>query len=185
MTTEAPRWRVCLSDIDFGADEERAVLAVLRSKWLTMGERTVAFERGFAAHVGARHGIAVQSCTAALHLALLAVGVGPGDEVIVPALTFVATANAVLYCGGVPVFADIEGERSLLMSPEDVERKITNRTRAIVPMHYAGYACDMDRLNAAAEARGLRVVDDAAHAPGSRWRGRPVGSLSAASCFSF
>jgi dTDP-4-amino-4,6-dideoxygalactose transaminase len=185
MSTEAVRWSVSLSDIDFGLDEENAVLAVLRSKWLTAGERTATFEQRFAAHVGAKHGIALHSCTAALHLGLLAVGVGQGDEVIVPALTFVATANAVLYCGAVPVFADIEGERSLLMSPEDVERKITPRTRAVVPMHYAGYACDMDRLGALARARGLRVVEDAAHAPGSRWRGRPVGSLSEASCFSF
>ena len=115
----------------------------------------------------------MNSGTAALHLGLQAVGVGQGDEVIVPALTFVATANAVLYCGAVPVFADVESESSLLMSPEDVERKITARTRAVVPVHYAGYACDMDRLGALARARGLRIVEDAAHAPGSRWRGGP------------
>ena len=185
MSIETTTWCVSLSDIDLGRDEENAVLAVLRSKWLAMGERTEEFERRFAAHVGAKHGIALHSCTAALHLALLAVGVGPGDEVIVPALTFVATANAVLYCGAVPVFADVESERSLLMSPEDVERKITPRTRAVLPMHYAGYPCDMDRLGALARAGALRVVEDAAHAPGSRWRGRPVGSLSEASCFSF
>ena len=185
MSIETASWRVSLSDVDFGPDEERAVVAVLRSKWLTMGDRTAAFERRFADHVGAKHGIAVQNCTSALHLALLAVGVGPGHEVIVPTLTFVATANAVLYCGAVPVFADIESEHSLLISPDDVARKITPRTRVIVPMHYAGYPCDMDGLGGLARARDVYVVEDAAHAPGSRWGGRPVGSLSAVSCFSF
>ena len=185
MVSDVVQWRVSLSDIDFGPDEEDAVLAVLRSKWLTMGERTAAFERRFAAYVGATHAIALHSCTSALHLALQAVGVEPGDEVIVPALTFVATANAALYCGATPVFADIESERSPLISADDVARKITSRTRAVVPVHYAGYPCDMDRLRALAEATGVHIVEDAAHAPGARWRGRPVGSLSEASCFSF
>jgi len=113
------------------------------------------------------------------------VGVGPGDEVIVPSLTFVATVNAVLYCGGTPVFADIEGPESLLLDSEDVKRKIGPKTRAIVPMHYGGYACDMDRFGALCSEHGARLVDDAAHAPGSSYRGRPVGSLAEASCFSF
>lgn len=185
MKAAASTWRVALSQVDYGPEEEQAVLEVLRSKWLTQGPKTAEFEARFAERVGARHAVAVSNCTAALHLALLAAGVGPGDEVIVPALTFVATANAVLYCGARPVFADVVGPDCLLMDPEDVERKVTAATRAIVPMHYAGYACDMDALREIALRRSLHIVEDAAHAPGSVWRGRPIGSIGDASCFSF
>lgn len=185
MTAAASPWRVSLSDIDFGAEEEAAVVAVVRSKWLAVGERTAEFEQRFAEHVGAKHAVAVHNCTAALHLTLWAMGLKPGDEVIVPTLTFVATANAVLYCGATPVFADVESETSLIMSPADVARKITARTRVILPMHYAGYPCDMDAITALARPAGIHVVDDAAHAPGSRYHGRPVGSLADASAFSF
>jgi len=185
MSVGTSPWRVSLSDIDFGPEEEEAVLAVVRSKWLAIGERTAEFERRFAEHVDAKHGIAVHNCTEGLHLALATVGIGPGDEVIVPTLTFVATANAVLYCGGTPVFADVAGESSLLMDPRDVARKVTAKTRAIVPMHYGGYACDMDAIHELAGARGIHVVEDAAHAPGSIYHGKKVGSLSELSCFSF
>lgn len=185
MKSAPSTWRVTLSEIDYGPEEERAVLEVLRSKWLTQGPKTAEFEARFAERVGARHAVAVSNCTAALHLALLAAGVGPGDEVIVPALTFVATAHAVLYCGARPVFADVIGPGCLLMDPEDVERKVTAATKAIVPMHYAGYACDMDALREIALRRRLRIVEDAAHAPGSTWRGRPIGSIGDVSCFSF
>ena len=178
-------WKISLADIDLGADEEAAVIEVLRSKWLTMGARTAEFERQFATAVGARHAIALNNCTAALHLALLAAGVRPGDEVIVPSLTFVATANAVLYCGGVPVFGDVTGAARLSLDPADVARKITPRTKAIVPVHYAGYSCDMEALLALGARHGVAIVEDAAHAPGSRWRGRPIGSIGAATCFSF
>ena len=178
-------WKVALSDIDFGPEEEAAVTAVIRSKWLTMGERTAEFERQFAAACGARHAIAVNNCTAALHLSLLAAGVGPGDEVIVPSLTFVATANAVLYCGAVPVFGDICGPDRLHLDPADVERKITARTRAIVPVHYGGYSCDMSAFQTLASHHGLALIEDAAHAPGARFQGRPVGSIGDLTCFSF
>jgi dTDP-4-amino-4,6-dideoxygalactose transaminase len=185
MTASDTIWKINLADIDLGAEEEAAVVEVLRSKWLTMGARTAEFERRFAEACSARHAVALNNCTAALHLALLAAGVKPGDEVIVPALTFVATANAVLYCDAVPVFGDVTGPARLHMDPDDVARKITPRTRAIVPVHYAGYACDMDALMTLAGRHGLVVVEDAAHAPGTRWQGRPVGSLGAATCFSF
>jgi dTDP-4-amino-4,6-dideoxygalactose transaminase len=158
---------------------------VIRSKWLTMGARTAEFEQRFAAAVGARHAIALNNCTAALHLALAAAGVGPGDEVIVPSLTFVATANAVLYCGAEPVFGDVTGSARLHLDPQDVARKITPRTKAIVPVHYGGYACDMDAFLALAAAHDLKIVEDAAHAPGTRWNGRPVGSIGDLTCFSF
>jgi dTDP-4-amino-4,6-dideoxygalactose transaminase len=184
MDMDTP-WKIALSDIDFGPEEEAAVAAVVRSKWLTMGEKTAEFERLFAAAVGARHAVAVNNCTAALHLALMASGVGPGDEVIVPSLTFVATANAALYCGAVPVFGDICGPDTLLLDPADVERKITPRTRAVVPVHYGGYCCDMDAFGRIATKYGVTIVEDAAHAPGSRWHGRMVGALSHLTCFSF
>jgi dTDP-4-amino-4,6-dideoxygalactose transaminase len=185
MSASESIWSISLSEIDFGPDEEAAVVDVVRSKWLTMGARTAEFERQFGAAVGAPHAVAVNKCTAALHLALEAVGVTPGDEVIVPSLTFVATANAVLYCGASPVFADVAGASRLSIDPADVARKITPRTRAIVPVHYAGYACDMEALLALARAHGLAVVEDAAHAPGARWRGRPIGSVGDVTCFSF
>jgi dTDP-4-amino-4,6-dideoxygalactose transaminase len=178
-------WKITLADVDFGPEEEQAVVAVLRSKWLTMGARTAEFERQFGAAVGAKHAIALNNCTAALHLALLAAGVGPGDEVVVPSLTFVATANAVLYCGAVPVFADVVGPDRLHLNPADVANKITPKTRAIVPVHYAGYACDMDSFQALARKHDLKIVEDAAHAPGTKWNGRPVGSIGDLTCFSF
>ena len=185
MTVEASAWRISLSDIDLGPEEEAAVVDVLRSRWLTSGPRIAEFETRFAARAGSAHAVALGNCTQALHLALLAVGVGTGDEVVVPSLTFVATVNAVLYCGATPVFADIEGPDSLLLDPADVARKIGPKTRALLPMHYGGYACDMDAFSALARERGVRLVDDAAHAPGSSYRGRPAGSLAEASCFSF
>ena len=178
-------WKISLADIDFGVDEEVAVVDVLRSKWLTMGARTAEFERQFAESVGATHAVAVNNCTAGLHLALDAVGVKPGDEVIVPALTFVATANAVLYCGGTPVFGDVSGAARLSLDPDDVARKITPRTRAIVPVHYAGYSCDLDAFRALARAHGVALVEDAAHAPGASFKGQPIGSIGDVTCFSF
>ena len=185
MSASDSIWKISLADIDLGPEEEAAVIEVLRSKWLTMGARTAEFERQFAAATGATHAVAVNNCTAALHLALAAVGVTAGDEVIVPSLTFVATANAVLYCGATPVFGDVIGASRLSLDPADVARKITPRTRAIVPVHYAGYACDMEALQALADRHELALVDDAAHAPGARFQGRPIGSLGDATCFSF
>lgn len=184
MTDTTP-WRIALSDIDLGPEEEAAVLAVLRAGWLTMGAETAAFEQEFAAVVGARHAVMVNNCTAALHLALAAAGVGPGDEVIVPSLTFVATVNAVLYCGAVPVFGDVTSAERPSLDAVDAARKITARTKAIVPVHYAGYPCDMDAFRAIARQHGVRIVEDAAHAPGATWEGQPIGGLGDATCFSF
>lgn len=185
MGQDTVTWKVGLSDILLGEEEERAVLAVLRSRWLSQGPVIADFEARFAEAVGARHAVALCNGTAALHLALLGAGVGPGDEVVVPALTFVATANAVLYCGAVPVFADVAGADDLRIDPADVERKIGPRTRAVLPMHYGGVPCDMDALQTLAAARDLRLVQDAAHAPGATWRGRPIGGLGDAAAWSF
>lgn len=177
--------RVPLFDLDYGPEEEQAVLEVLRSRWLTMGQRTELFEREFARYLGAGEAVAVANCTAALHLAVRALDIGPGDEVILPDLTFIATANAVLYEGATPVLADIVGPGDLTLDPADVEAKVTPRTKAIVVMHYAGYPCDMSAILAVASRHGLAVIEDAAHAPGARHGVAPVGTLGDVGCFSF
>lgn len=178
-------WRVPLFDLDYGEEERAAVDAVLVSRWLTMGERTREFEERFAAYTGAKHAVAVANGTAALHLAMLAAGVGPGDEVIVPDLTFIATANAVVYAGGIPVLADVLSADDLTIDPSDIRRKITPRTKAIAPMHYAGFACRMAEIAEIAREFGLAVVEDCAHAPGARYAGTHAGRFGVAGCFSF
>lgn len=185
MDKAKPVWRIPLADIDLGPEEEAAVLDVLRRRWLSMGEVTAAFEADFATLTGARHTLAVTNCTAALHLAGLALGWGPGDEVIVPSLTFVATANAVRYTGATPVFADVTGVDDFGLSAEDVAERITPHTRAIVVVHYAGYAADMPAIMALAERHGLDVVEDVAHAPGATLDGRALGTWGRIGCFSF
>jgi len=185
MADENGTWRVPLADIDLGPEEEAAVLEVLRRRWLTMGSVTAAFEADFAALTGAPYALAVTNCTAALHLAGLTLGWGPGDEVILPALTFVASANAVRYTGATPVFADVSSEDDLSLSPEDAAARITPRTRAILVVHYGGYAADLPALLALAERHGLDVVEDVAHAPGATLDGRALGTWGRIGCFSF
>jgi len=178
-------WRIPLSDIDFGSEEANAVQRVLESRWLTMGAVTQQFEEEFAAYVGARYAFAVTNGTAALHLACLAVGLEPGDEVIVPSLTFVATANVICYCGATPVFADIKSQDDLTISPEAIEARLTRKTKAIMVMHYAGYACDMPRIMALAKAHELAVIEDAAHAIGAELEDHKLGTWGDVGCFSF
>jgi len=178
-------WLVPLSDIQFGAEEKEAVLKVLDSGWLTMGSVTEAFEDEFKAYTGAKHAFAVSNATVALHMACQALNLIPGDEVIVPSLTFVATANAVRYTGATPVFADIVGENDLTISLESIQRCYTPRTKAIIVMHYAGYACDMPAIQAWANEKGLPVIEDAAHAIGSSLEGRHLGTWGISGCFSF
>jgi UDP-4-amino-4,6-dideoxy-N-acetyl-beta-L-altrosamine transaminase len=165
-------------------DDVAAVVEVLRSGWLTTGPRVGEFERASAARVGAKHGVAISSGTAALHAAMRALRIEAGDEVIVPAMTFAASANCVLYEGGTPVFADVDAD-TLLIDPFSVAQQITERTRAIMAVDYAGQPADYDALNALAEPRGVAVVADACHALGARFGGRPVGSLARLTCFSF
>ncbi len=178
-------WRIPLSDIDFDETESLAVQKVMESRWLTMGKVTQEFEASFATHVQTKHAIAVTNATAALHLACLALGLGPGDEVIVPSLTFVATANAVRYVGATPVFADIVSPDNLNISPEAISSLITSRTRAIIVVHYAGYPCDMEAILSIAKEKGLFVIEDAAHAVGSDLHGRKLGTWGDIGCFSF
>lgn len=166
-----------------GEEEIEAVAEVLRSGWWGQGPKTAEFERRFAEFVGAPLAVSVNSATAALHLALKVAGV-EGGEVITTALTFVSTNHAILYNNATPVFADIEPD-TLNLDPDDIARKITPRTRAIVVVHYGGHPADMDRIHAIAAAHNLIVIEDAAHAAGSSYHGRPVGSLSPLTCFSF
>lgn len=178
-------WQVPLFDLEYDEREEVAVLDVLRSKWLTMGDRTTEFERAFREELGGGHVLAAANGTAALHLAVRAAGVGPGDEVIVPDLTFVATANAVLYEEATPVFADVVGEHDLTIDPDDIADKITPRTKAIMVVHYAGYPCRMDEVLSVAREHGLAVIEDSAHSPGASYEGQALGTLGDFGCFSF
>lgn len=164
-------------------DDISAVIEVLRSDWLTTGPKVAEFEKALANFVSAEDAVAVSSGTAALHAAMYAAGIGPGDEVIVPPITFAATANAVVFQGGTPVFADVD-EDTLLIDPDQVEGKITSRTKAIIAVDFAGQACDYDLLGDIADRHGLMLVADACHALGGHYKGRPVGSLAELNIFS-
>lgn len=168
-----------------GQDEITEVLAVLDSGWLATGPRAARFAADFAAFTGARYAVPVSSASAGLHLALLAHGIGPGDEVITTPMTFVATLNAITHCGAVPVLVDIDpGTRNLRV--QDVERRVTARTRAVLPVHFAGQPVDLAPLQAVADAHGLAVIEDAAHAVGAEYRGRRIGAVPGSTAvFSF
>jgi dTDP-4-amino-4,6-dideoxygalactose transaminase len=171
----------CLPSI--GEEEIAEVADSLRSGWVTTGPKVKRFEQEFAAYVGAKHAIAVNSCTAALHTSLAALDVGPGDEVIVPTLTFCATANVVVHLGATPVIVDVD--RNFQISEEAIRRAIGPRTKAIVPVHYAGQACSLREILTLAESRGIPVVEDAAHAVGADYAGKKIGTHGRAVCFSF
>ncbi|MDQ7792873.1 MAG: UDP-4-amino-4,6-dideoxy-N-acetyl-beta-L-altrosamine transaminase [bacterium] len=174
-----PYGRQCLDD-----DDIAAVVNVLRSDWLTCGPKVAEFERGFADFVGADEAVSVSSGTAALHAAMYGMSIGPGDEVIVPAMTFAASANAVVFQGATPVFADVDPD-TLLLGPTQVLGKITPRTKAIMAVDYAGQPCEYDALRAVADRYGLALIADSCHSLGGSYKGRPVGSLADVSVFSF
>jgi dTDP-4-amino-4,6-dideoxygalactose transaminase len=167
-----------------GEEEIEEVVACLRSGWITTGPRTAQLERDFAAMAGARHGLAVSSATGGLHLAMMAIDLAPGDEVITTPMTWPATVNTIVLAGATPVLVDIEPD-TLNLDPRRLEAALTPRTRAIVPVHYAGQPCDLDPMLALATSRGLRVVEDAAHAAGCEYRGRPIGAIGDMAVFSF
>jgi dTDP-4-amino-4,6-dideoxygalactose transaminase len=167
-----------------GPEEINEVLDTIRSGWLGTGPKTHRFEKEFAGYLNVKHCAAVSSCTAALHLSMLAAGLSHGDEVIVPTLTFCATANAVIHAGATPVFADVDGD-TVTLDPADVERKITPRTRALLPVHLYGRPADMDALRALAVKHNLILIDDAAHAIETRYKGKSMGQLGDITCFSF
>src|SRR3954447_26851230 len=177
-------WQVPLADVIVDEDDLAAVTATYRSGWLSMGPRTEEFEAAFAAYTGASHALAVTNGTAALHLICQASGLGAGDEVIVPTLTFVATVNAVAYTGATPVFADVVSLTEPWLSVAAAEAAITPRTRAIMNMTYGGHCGDTEALAALCAERGLTLLEDTAHAAGSRVRGRHLGTFGRAGAFS-
>ena len=167
-----------------GEEEERAAQAAIRSGWVTQGPKVAQFERAVADYCGTAEAVAVSSCTTALHLALLVLEVGPGDEVICPSMSFIATANSIRYTGATPVFADVD-PRTYNLDPDAVEALITRRTKAILVVHQIGLPADIDRFLALAEKYGVKIVEDAACAIGSRYKGKPIGGHTEMACFSF
>ena len=168
-----------------GDEEINEVIDTLRSGWIGTGPKAVRFEQDFARYVGSKHALAVNSCTAALHLGLIANHIGPGDEVITTPLTFAATANVIMHVGAKPIFVDID-PITLNIDPDNIERAITPKTKAIIPVHFGGLSCDMDRIEAIAKRHQLAIIEDAAHATGTRYHGRLIGSdTGTVACFSF
>ena len=184
----APRARdgqpmIPLTRPEFGDEEARAVAGVLRSGWVVQGPKVAEFERLVASRLGAAHAVATTSCTTALHLAFVAGGIGPGDEVICPSYSFIASANAIVHAGATPVFAEIDDD-TWNLDPADVAGRVTSKTKAILAVHQVGLAADLDELRAAAP-HDVAVIEDAACAIGALYKGRPIGSHGNVSCFSF
>jgi dTDP-4-amino-4,6-dideoxygalactose transaminase len=178
-------WVVPLADVLVDDKLRSVVDEVVDSGWWSMGPKVNEFEAAFAEFSGTKHAFAVANGTAALHLALLAAGCGPEDEVVLPSLNFVAAANAIGHTGATPVFCDIIGSDDLNLDPGDLEAAVTPATKAVLVLHYGGFPCDIAAVRALAEKRGLIVIEDAAHAPGASWHGEPCGSLGRVGCFSF
>lgn len=178
-------YKIPLFDLNFDEKEEHAVLNVLRSKWISTGPKTAEFEQKFASMLKVNYAVALANCTVALHLALILANVKEDDEVICPSLTFVATVNAIRYMNAVPVFADVSSLENLTISPQDIESKITPKTKAIIVMHYGGFACDMTSIMALAKKHNLKVIEDACHAPLSEYQGQKLGTIGDIGCFSF
>ena len=165
-------------------EDKKAVMQALNSRWLTGGPRTKEFEELFTRYTRSKYSVAVNSCTAALHLAMRALNIGSGDEVIVPVLTFAATANAALFVGAKPIFADVD-EKTFNISPREIEQRITEKTKAVIVVHYGGQPCDMKEIMEIAEDHNIEVVEDCAHALGALYRGKNAGTFGAVGCFSF
>lgn len=178
-------WQVPLFDTDLGPGELEAVTRVIHSGWLTMGEESKAFEREFADFLGVKHAFLTSNCSTALHLAHHVLGAGPDHEILCPSLSFVATANSIVQTGAKPVFVDIASRDDVTISPDDLERRLSPRTRGMVVMHYAGYPCGMTRIMAMARSRGLYVVEDCAHSPGAACPEGMTGTIGDIGCFSF
>jgi dTDP-4-amino-4,6-dideoxygalactose transaminase len=178
-------WKVPLADLRVSDEMVAAVENAVASGWWSMGPRVSEFERAFGEYVGAPHALAVANGTAALHVALLAVGCGPGDEVVLPSLNFVAAANTIVHTGAKPVFCDIRGDGDLNLDPADLEAALGPATKALVLLHFGGFACDLEPVMELARERGIAVIEDAAHAPGSHWNGQACGTIGDIGCFSF
>jgi dTDP-4-amino-4,6-dideoxygalactose transaminase len=178
-------YKIPLSDADVGEEEIEEITRVVRSRWLSMGPITRKLEKQFSRYLGVKHAFCVSSCSAALHLANIVLDIKTDDEVIVPSLTFVATANSILYCKARPVFADVTSLDDWNISPDDINEKITDKTKAIIVVHYGGYACDMGAILEIASDHNLNVIEDAAHAPGAEYQGKKCGGIGDIGCFSF
>lgn len=178
-------YSIPLFALNFDDDERNAAAEVIESRWISSGPKCAELEKAFCEMLNVKYAVALSSCTAALHLAVLTAGIKPGDEVIVPSLTFVATNNAVRYAGGIPVFCDIEGPDRLGMDPDKIESLITDKTKAIIVMHYAGFPCEMDRIMEIANKYNLQVIEDACHGPLSEYKGKKLGTIGQSGCFSF
>lgn len=178
-------YKIPLFDLNFDEAEERAVVETLKSKWISMGPKTEELEKKFSGMLGCEFAAAVSNCTASLHLAMILCDIKEGDEVICPSLTFVATVNAIKYVKATPVFADIKSYDDLTIDPEDIRKKVTKKTKAIVVMHYGGFACDMDCIMKIAGENNLKVIEDACHGPLSEYKGKKLGTIGDVGCFSF
>ena len=178
-------YKIHLFDLNFDEKEEQAAMEVIKSKWISTGTKTAAFEKKFAEMLRADYAIAVSNCTVSLHLAFILTRVKPGDEVICPSLTFIATVNAIRYVDAIPVFADVISYENPTIDPEDIRKKITTKTKAIVVMHYGGFACDMDSIMQIALENNLKVIEDACHGPLSEYKGKKLGTIGDVGCFSF
>jgi dTDP-4-amino-4,6-dideoxygalactose transaminase len=178
-------YRIPLFDLNFDEKEEMAVVETLRSKWISTGPKTAELENRFSKLLSCNYSLGMANCTVALHMGLLLLEVGPSDEVITPSLTFVATVNAIRYVGAVPVFCDIKGLDDLTIDPVLLESLITDKTKAIVVMHYGGFPCDMDRIMRIAKKHDLKVLEDACHGPLSEYHGKKLGTIGEIGCFSF
>lgn len=178
-------FKIPLFELNYDKNEETAILQTMQSKWISTGPKCEEFEYKFASLINSKYGLTTSSCTSALHLAVRTLDIGFGDEVIVPSLTFAATANCVTYVGATPVFADVTSLEDLTISPLDIRKKITSKTKAIIVMHFAGFACNMDEIMAIAAENNLYVIEDACHAPLSEYKGKKLGSIGDISCYSF
>jgi dTDP-4-amino-4,6-dideoxygalactose transaminase len=177
--------KIPLFELNFDNSEEEAVLETIRSRWISTGPKTAKFENLFAEMLNVNHAVALSNCTVALHLAMKLCGIKEGDEVICPSLTFVATVNAVRYLNAIPVFADIKSFDDLTLDPIDIEKKLTSRTKAIVVMHYGGFASDMNKIAELAGKHNLKIIEDACHGPLSEYKGKKLGTIGDVGCFSF
>jgi len=178
-------YKIPLFDLNFDKNEELAVQEVLQSKWISNGPQTAAFEQKFSEMLQINHAVALANCTVSLHLALKLAGIQPGDEVICPSLTFAATVNSILYIDATPVFADVTSYKNPIIDPVDIQKKINHKTRAIIVMHYGGFACNMDRIMKIAKEHNLKVIEDACHGPLSEYKGKKLGTIGDIGCFSF
>jgi len=178
-------FKIPLFDLNYDEQEENAIIETLRSKWISTGPKCKKLEKMFSDMLGCKYALTLTNCTSSLHLAIRILEIGEGDEIITPSLTFVAAVNAIRYINANPVFAEIKSFGDLTIDPDDIERKITEKTRAIIVMHYGGFTCDMDRIMEIAKKYKLKVIEDACHGPLSEHKGKKLGTIGDIGCFSF